>query len=422
MSSDSEFAFILEETLSLSNNFGANTGEVLRAASQIVPGDYESWYKEFKFLADALHSKATAINATRFPVSARETYFRSSSYYRAADFFLHGNLSDPRIYSLWDSALHDFDRAIELLPIPAERTNVSTGGFSVPVIFYPAQALNSSRHLEHKTKKLPTVLVGSGYDGSQEESYHQLGRSVADRGWNFVTYEGPGQPTVRRQQKLGFIQNWWDVVTPVMDYLASRPDVDMERVALVGLSFGGTLAPRAASREHRLSAVLAIDGLIDMYGAIREQIKAVPILGKLFDSGNATAFDDVMLGIMGNHSYPTQLRWLIAQSLFSFNTTSPFDWFTRLREFTADATVLNNITCPVFVASGEDDTGAPGQPERMADILGKKATYSLFKTDLGAGGHCQIGAESQLSQEALDWLDGVWEGITMGGSFTSEQH
>jgi hypothetical protein len=33
LSNDTEFAFILEEYLSLSNNFGANIGEMLRAAA-----------------------------------------------------------------------------------------------------------------------------------------------------------------------------------------------------------------------------------------------------------------------------------------------------------------------------------------------------------------------------------------------------
>ncbi|KND86430.1 2,6-dihydropseudooxynicotine hydrolase [Tolypocladium ophioglossoides CBS 100239] len=422
LSSDSEFAFILAEMLSLSNNFGANTGEILRAASQIKPSDFESWHREFKFLADGIHDKAVAINATRFPVSAREAYFRSASYYRAADFFLHGNTSDTRIYSLWNSALSDFDKAIELLPTVARRANVSAHNFTVPIIFYkPQESSNphSTQELDDKgygSRKLPTVLVGNGYDGSQEELYHSVGRSILDRGWNFVTYEGPGQPTVLRQQQLGFIPDWWDVVTPVMDYLAKRPDVDMRRVALVGISFGGTLAPRAASREHRLSAVLAINGLTSLFASLEKQFP--PKLIDLFNSGNKTAFHHIVLSIMESSSYPTQFRWIIGQSLFAFNTRSPFEWFTRLSKFVADGPLLRNITCPTFVASGENDSSAPGQPEEMAELLGDKCTYNLFKTDLGAGEHCQLGAEAQVAQVALDWLGDIWDGVKTPRSMT----
>ncbi|KAH8894349.1 alpha/beta-hydrolase [Thozetella sp. PMI_491] len=426
LSSDSQFAFLFEEYLSLSNGGGANTGEVLRAASRIVPGDYESWYSEFKFLADALHTKAISINATRFPVSAREAYFRASSYYRGADFFLHGNQSDPRIYSLWDSALADFDAATSLLPIPATRYNLTTTNFTVPIIYFPAQSSASSIGGVHRrgsncsTKKLPTVIVGTGYDGSQEALYHSIGRAILDRGWNYVSYEGPGQPTVRRQQNIGFIDNWWDVVGPVVDYLHTRDDVDTDRIALAGESFGGILAPRAASREHRISATLAIDGITNLQRTIRSELPAV--LNKLFDSGNAALYDEVMIGLMNNASVPTSLRWGIAQGMFSFNTTSPFEWFTRLGGITAEADTLANITMPVFVGEGEDDQMAPGQAVEMLDALGDLGTYNLFKSELGAGQHCQLGAEAQLAQVSLDWLADVWDGISIPKNLTDNAY
>ncbi|KAH8895230.1 alpha/beta-hydrolase [Thozetella sp. PMI_491] len=422
LSSDPEFAFLFEEYLALSNNFGANTGEVLRAASQIKPGDFESWYSEFKFLADAIHTKAAAIDSKRFPVSAREAYFRSSSYYRAADFFLHSNWSDPRINTLWDLALADFDAAIKLLPIPAEQASLKATNFSVPVIFFPAspevaRGAAGVRKQNCTTKpKLPTVIVGTGYDGSQQAVYHYMGRSIVDRGWNFISYEGPGQPTVRRQQDIGFIENWWDVITPIVDYLHTRDDVDPERIALVGMSFGGTLAPRAASREHRLSAVLAINGLMNMAEAIFKQVGDP--LASLFASGDAATFDAVMLNLMNNATIPTQFRWLIGQGLWSFNTTSPFEWLTELGTIVADAPVLANVTCPVFVAEGQDDSSAPGQPVEMAHDLGNLSTYNLFKTELGAGEHCQLGAEAQLNQVSLDWLADIWDGIKVPSNLT----
>ncbi|KAH8681941.1 Alpha/Beta hydrolase protein [Xylariales sp. PMI_506] len=414
LSTDAEFAFILEEYLALSNGGGANTGEILRAASQIVPGDFESWYSEFKFLADSLHAKATAINSSRFPVSAREAYFRSASYYRAADFFLHGNQSDPRITTLWDSALADFDAATSLLPIPATRYNLTADGFEVPIIFFPAQKCSGSGH--NTTTKIPTVIVGTGYDGSQEALYHSLGRSILDRGWNYVSYEGPGQPTVRRQQNIGFIENWWDVVTPVVDYLETRGDVDVSRIGLIGESFGGTLAPRAASREHRVSAVAAIDGVTNLQAAITAQLPDA--LNALFASGNASAYDAVMLGLMNSPSTPTQLRWGIAQGTWSFNTTSPFEWLTRLAQITAEPDTLANITVPTFVGEGGNDSISPGQAAIMFEALGDLGTYNLWKTELGAGEHCQLGAESQLAQVTLDWFGDVWDGVQIPQNLT----
>ena len=63
-------------------------------------------------------------------------------------------------------------------PIPGERFTVkahspSIGDFVAPGIFYKANAGNAST---------PTVLIGSGYDGSQEELYHSIVRETLARG------------------------------------------------------------------------------------------------------------------------------------------------------------------------------------------------------------------------------------------------
>ncbi|KAI1101256.1 alpha/beta-hydrolase [Jackrogersella minutella] len=402
LSTDSHFSSTLYEILSWSNGGGSATGEVMRAAGQIPGGDYDAFYKEFKFLADSLHNTAESINATRFPVSAREAYFRASAYYRASNFYLTANQTDPRLFSIWKTALADFDKAASLSEARGERLTIKGPGFDIPVIFWttPKAAAGAV---------VPTVLVGSGYDAAQEDSYHAIGREILDRGWNFVTYEGPGQPTVRRQQNLGFIPNWWDVVTPVVDYLETRPEVDKKRIALTGMSFGGILAPLAASREHRFAAVLAIDGLQNLQTIALTQFPST--LAQIFASGNHTAFDAYMSLVRVSSQAPTLLKWFIGQGLWSFNTESPYDWFSRLGAINLTASALDNITSPVFVGKGQDDQTAGGQETTVAGLLGKKAYFHEFQTALGAGEHCQMGAEPQLAQVSMDWLSEVFEGV-----------
>ncbi|KXJ96254.1 Alpha/Beta hydrolase protein [Microdochium bolleyi] len=404
LSTDGEFAFVLGEYLSLASGGGSATGEVLRAASQIVPSDYESWYSEFNFLGDAMHSKATAINATRFPVSARDTYFRAASYYRAADFFLHQKQSDPRIYALWANATAAFDKAASLLEAPPTLLNITGPGFYIPAYYFSAAPNTAQEGCE--PKKRPTVIVGTGYDGSQQALYHSIGRAILERGYNYISYEGPGQPSPRRYQNLGFIPNWWDVVTPVVDYLHTRNDVDTSRIALVGESFGGTLAPRAASREHRISAVVAIDGMTSMAASIIAQLP--PQLTALYDGGNVAAFDEVLLGMMYNTSLPTSARWGIAQGLWSFKTESPYSWLKQLSAITSEKDILDKVACPVLVFGAEDDILPVQQSLDVAAALGDRATYYLFKNDVGAGQHCQLGAEAQLAQVTFDWLADIW--------------
>ncbi len=58
------------------------------------------------------------------------------------------------------------------------------------------------------------------------------------------------------------------MVGPVLDFLTQHPGVDPARIALLGVSLGGYLAPRAAAYERRLAAVIALDGVFDAVSAL----------------------------------------------------------------------------------------------------------------------------------------------------------
>jgi hypothetical protein len=132
--------------------------------------------------------------------------FRAASYYRFADFFLHGDPSDPRIMSLWKEQTACFDLAISLLWIAGQRLTIPTNhGFSIPIIFYRPNPTH---------KPGPTLLLGIGFDGSQEELLHIFSLTALKHSYNVLTYEGPGQHAVRRYQNKGFIVEWEHVITP----------------------------------------------------------------------------------------------------------------------------------------------------------------------------------------------------------------
>ena len=320
--------------------------------------------------------------------------FRAATYYRSADFYLHGNPNDPRINEYWYAQASAHDVAISLLPVPGKRINITTtSGFYVPAIYYKAPNCKGPR---------PTFIIGSGYDGQQEELYHQMVFPVLERGWNVITYEGPGQATPRRFQNLGFILEWEKVVTPVVDYLLSdkHQEVDAQAIALVGFSFGGFLAPRAAAFEHRLAALVAIDGVYD-FGKTFNWGPITPYLG----SGNETAFN---AGIQYIHktSNDTKIRWGIDQGLWAWNTESSYEWATAIKNFTLEG-IVKNIKCPTFVGDAENDIFFTGQPQELADNLGSLATRHVFKTEDGEGEHCQLGAFRGLNQVVLDWFRGT---------------
>jgi hypothetical protein len=138
---------------------------------------------------------------------------------------------------------------------------------------------------------------------------------------------------------LIFRPDWEAVITPVIDHLANRSDVDQGRIALWCLSMGGYLAPRAAAFEHRLAALIADGGVYDIVGGTaQEQIPSetlhnmkMMIIGDMMekpDHYNAW-FQNMM-------SSSTNLRWSIEHGMYSFGKNTPVDYYIALSQMSMD--------------------------------------------------------------------------------------
>jgi pimeloyl-ACP methyl ester carboxylesterase len=109
-------------------------------------------------------------------------------------------------------------------------------------------------------------MIVSGFDGTTEEEYLQTGYAALQRGFNIILFAGPGQmDTLRFHPDTFFEPDFENPVSTVLDYVTGRNDVDTERIALLGISFGGYFATRAASREPRIKALVANSPIIDLH-------------------------------------------------------------------------------------------------------------------------------------------------------------
>jgi hypothetical protein len=99
-----------------------------------------------------------------------------------------------------------------------------------------------------------------------EELLHFFGFNALERGYNILIYNGSGHPSFLRSQYIGFIYNWENVLTPIVDYVFNYSKdellyIDTSKFALLGESSGGHLAARAAALEPRLAPVICINSL-----------------------------------------------------------------------------------------------------------------------------------------------------------------
>ncbi|KAH7133901.1 putative hydrolases or acyltransferase [Dactylonectria macrodidyma] len=396
LSNDSTMNFDLLTPLGESITGGGDVGPILGAAKDIKAGNMTSFSDVFYKLANDTKAQAEDLENAYDPFNVRDTWFSAASYFRRADVYLHGNWSNPLINSLWAEQTEAFNKGIAALPIPGKRIRIpaTKGNFTVEAIWYSAS--------ESKHDKLPTLIIGNGFDAAQEDSYHNFVAPALARGWNCITYEGPGQPTVRRDQNLGFIPDWEKVAIPVVDYVLSEKKhvVDKKRLVLVGNSFGGYLAARAAAFEPRLSAAVFIDGVWDNYAAYTRELSSEML--DIYEAGNYTQFDDVVLSAREAGKLPTGAAWGIDQGLWAFHTHSPSDFFTQVKQYNVES-FIDKIKMPVFVGDAELESSYVGQPKQVADALGHWATLHTFKGV--AGFHCQTGAGQELSRTIHAWLN-----------------
>lgn len=104
-------------------------------------------------------------------------------------------------------------------------------------------------------------------------------------------------------RNVPFRPDWEAVLTPVVDVLVARPDVDVQHLTAIGVSQGGYWLPRALAFEHRFVAAVADPGVVDVFTSWAGQLPKELI--ELVDTGQRKTFDKVTASIP---STPAQER------------------------------------------------------------------------------------------------------------------
>ena len=380
---DESFSFETLRAVGYTVYGGADIGEVITTAERITPGDTESWYREWRALADRIAAIADKCAADGHAVSANSAYLRASNYYRTAEFFLRDDpWNDPRVADTSARAIETFRAAPE---IQAQWTRV---GIPYQGIELEGYYLNSSGDEPGRT-----LLAHGGYDSTVEELFFTAGEAARRRGWNCLIFEGPGQGSALRLNKLLFRHDWEIVVTPVVDFAVNLRGVDPERIALLGMSMGGYLAPRAAAFEHRIAACIAYDGVFNFAAALP---------GPHLDATQRVAALDNLMAHRAEA--PTQLRWAVSNALWTMGMATGQEFLDEFSKY--DLThVADQIACPTLVCEAESDQFFSGQPRMLYEALDCPKTFVTFTAAEGAEEHCHVGALTLFHQRMFDWLD-----------------
>lgn len=374
---------------------GADYGDVAAIAETVADGDESAFYDAWVAYGDRKVAEADQALAAGHPASASELYLKASCFYAGAYHPIYGTPVDPRLLAAYDRQTDAFSRGLALSETPGRELAIPYQGTELSACFLPA----AGRAGETR----PIVVLNNGYDATITDLYFASAVAASRRGYHVLIFDGPGQGGALYRDALALRPDWEVVVSAVLDTVLELDEVDPDRVALHGWSLGGYLAPRAATREHRLAAVVADPGQWDLGASVKRfaaMLGATPEQAEHPEQLDDAALQKLQEAIDGNR----ELRWSIVQRGFWANGVGDLRAFlARTMEFSFVEEAAD-IRCPTLLTAAENDPLAADVPA-IAAALTCPVTVMDFTAAEGAGGHCEMTNRSLVNQRVLDWLD-----------------
>ena len=243
----------------------------LEVAIRMKPYDMESWISEWTRVAERNEGLAEGYASAGLKVTAHEHYRKAQDFYSNAT--LYAAESHPKQLPLYKKYREMFDKAWTMQRPPFERVKVMFEGKALSGYFRKPGGRPAGT-------RFPVVIGFQGADSMAENTIMGGAGSYVGRGMAYLVVDVPGQGDSLRIQGLALPPDTERLARVMVDYLVSRPDVDPARIAMMGISMGGWSAPRAASGEPRIKALVMASGsinlgtdLFDYYPPIQERVR-----------------------------------------------------------------------------------------------------------------------------------------------------
>ena len=314
-------------------------------------------------------------------LTAQGAFLRAAEYHRQAFYFIRGELDDPRLQAAYAAHVASFRAAAALHDGPVLEVRIPYDGTTLKGYFCAPDGSGAAR---------PTLLFPCGYDSTAEAGWVQVPDALA-RGYNLLLFEGPGQGEALYTQRLYFRPDFEHVLTQVVDWTVARADVRADRIGLLGRSFGGYLAPRGATVEHRIAALVCDPAQPDMGlrvpGGFVGRIAGRAVGAEMRLSARRREFFHARMtahGLASIEAYLAELRR-----------------FTMIEEAAA-------ISCPTLIIESQNDFAGGGGRLLLERLTCPKQLVELTN-EQGIDGHCAGLAQQVWAGVVYDWLEPLLE-------------
>ena len=264
---------------------GLDPDDIREAFKSIHTRDKDEWAAAFMGVADRYMNEAKSLEKTD-PTKANADYIRAWRLYSFGRWPIPASSGKQRSY---EKAIEAFlaharfwDPPLEIVKIPFEGKEI---------IAYLRLPKNVSG-------RVPLVLAVNGLD-SRKEDLTESFSAILPFGIGYLAVDGPGTG----QNPIKVSENADRMLSRVLDYVATRPEIDKTRVAMHGVSWGAYWATKMAIVERaRLKGASAQSPPVDTFfqkdflmnsliGNREYLFDQVPALMAIFD--NVTTIDQM---------------------------------------------------------------------------------------------------------------------------------
>jgi esterase FrsA len=304
---------------------GLDPGDIKEAFNSIHTRDKDEWAAAFMGVADRYFNEAKSLQKTD-PTKANADYIRAWRLYSFGRWPIPASPGKQRSY---EKAIEAFlaharfwDPPLEIVRIPFEGKEI-IGYLRLP---------------KNVKDPVPLVIAVNGLD-SRKEDLSESFSAILPFGIGFLAVDGPGTG----QNPIKVSENAERVLSRVLDYIATRPEIDKNRVAMHGVSWGAYWATKMAIVER---------------ARLRGASAQSPPVDKFFQK------DFLMNSLLGNREYLFDQVPALMNILEGVHTLEEMGEYLPKMSLVHEG-LLGKPMAPMLILAGVNDTQVPIDDEYL---------------------------------------------------------
>ena len=204
---------------------------------------YAACYKK----AGAMERLARRAEAEGDTLTARDIYHAAAALYHTGQHSIFTD-EDPNKAIIHRRLEECYERICAINDYPLERVEIPFEGSYIQCLY----------HMIPGKPKAPACLFLPGMDMCKETGIDPANNPFIKRGFHVLVIDGPGQGMSNIRGIKITKDSYERAASACIDWLLQRPEVDGDRIASIGFSFGTFMNTRLFARDKRIKAAAGL--------------------------------------------------------------------------------------------------------------------------------------------------------------------